>query len=143
MRAPLAHASGDSLELVQQQHFVGGGVPVLHFGIVGRRVCKSPAVFRTCALATGAVRLFSAGSGRCSVTRILQPLPYPRFKVRSPFLLLQTCCICQLSYFNTTQICIPRLTTAAHFTGCQHDCVNRPVLNLRLRGTTAQRRDNC
>ena len=23
MRAPLAHASGDSLELVQQQHFVG------------------------------------------------------------------------------------------------------------------------
>jgi hypothetical protein len=24
MRAPLAHPSGDSLELVQQQHFVGG-----------------------------------------------------------------------------------------------------------------------
>ena len=26
MRAPLAHASGDSLELVQQQHFVEGVV---------------------------------------------------------------------------------------------------------------------
>ena len=122
MRAPLAHASGDSLELVQQQHFVGGGVPVLHFGIVGRRVCKSPGVFSTCALATGAVRLYSAGSVRCSVTRILQPflpsihavlITIPNILPQDMLHLPATSAL-----VDTTQICIPCITTAAISTVC-------------------------
>jgi hypothetical protein len=79
MRAPLAHASGDSLELVQQQHFVGGWCSCATFRYSWTTSVQSTCCFfRTCALATGAVRLYSAVSGKCSVTKSLQPLPCVR-----------------------------------------------------------------